>query len=158
MITARNYLFSAKPKHDVSLMLVGSFDVSRNLRGSPRGTAKAAGIFRSAFPSCNTIRPVGKPRMVSRFSRALSFVVQFMLGLSGVVRSLRSVVSRVARGRQRSVSRQSRVVPVPLWLAPLGLLGLKPALAPAAAPARHRESRFGPGDCARRFDCARHHR
>ncbi len=63
-------------------MLVGSFDVSRNLRGSPRGTAKAAGISGAPFPSCSTIGPIGKPRMVRRFSRALSFVVQFMLGLT----------------------------------------------------------------------------
>jgi hypothetical protein len=96
--------------------------------------------------------------MVSRFSRALSFVVQFVLGLSGVVRSLRSAVSRALRGKQRSAGRHSRAVSVPLWLAPLGSLGLKPALAPAAAPARHRESRFVSDDRVRRYDCARHHR
>jgi hypothetical protein len=91
--------------------------------------------------------------MVSRFSRALSFVVQFVLGLSGVVRSLRSVASRALRGHRRRVARHPRAISVPLWLAPLGSLGLKPALAPAAAPAPRRESRFGPAGRPR-YDCA----
>ncbi len=104
--------------------------------------------------------------MVRRFGRALSAIVQILLiEMCRFAWSIGSVISRIlgrrvagreGQGRRRTKQRE-RVSLLPEWL-PLGLLILKPALAPATAPPANRGVPFDSGGFGPDRGSRRHHR